>query len=88
MNRNGIKFNSYLAIFALAILLFVYAWDIYSASEEKWEHYNASAPNTIISEHTTFESCDKAMQQSQAQSGCRRVDGPYSLVNAIADFLL
>lgn len=77
----------YMVIFALALFLYVYAWDIHSGPEEKWVHYNANTPNTIINEHSSFESCNKAMEQSQAQSGCRRIDGPYSLINAVAEFL-
>jgi hypothetical protein len=82
------KISLYFVSSAIAIFLLIYAWDIFSGEDETWAHYKGNDPNTIIYEYSSIESCDKAMKQSQEQSGCRRIDGPYGLINTIADFLL
>ncbi|WP_444894576.1 hypothetical protein ACJJIE_10710 [Microbulbifer sp. TRSA001] len=79
-----------LIIFASALLFAVVAsvWDYMSGDEETWIHYRNLESPRVLGEYDSSEECAKYMKSHEGPSGCRRIDGPYRVINAFADLIL
>ena len=82
------RITSILFIVVLGVVALVSAWDYLAGSEEKWIHYVKSGKPTILGEYESEEECSEHMNSHKDPSACRRVDGPYSVINTFADIVL
>ena len=69
------------------IVLVVLVWNFINGSEETWVLYSVNESTIIIeSTHSSLEECSSNQNRnSNSVLGCRRVDGPYKILNKIAD---
>lgn len=56
--------------------------------KERWVHYEGYEDPKALGEYGSYEECSVNMRAYRRASGCRRVDGPYGLLNKIADMRL
>jgi len=73
-----------LLVVALAVGA-VIGWDLFTKDSELWLHYEDADPVVALGEYGSYESCSMAAHVHGGPSGCRRVDGPFGLLNRMAD---
>ena len=56
-----------------------------SSKGETWVHYISEPEYRELARYPSIEECRKAETEASAPSGCKRVDGPYKILNDIAD---
>ncbi len=78
------KISLIVVIFAFGVLSIILAWGVMSGDQEKWLHYQGAQ---AIAEYSSFDRCNEEMKKHSAPSGCRRIDGPYKLLNDISDLV-
>ncbi len=74
--------------FAIGLFVLVAVWDYSSGQGEVWVHYVNPDNPSVLGKYHSHEECAKQIQLGNGSGGCRRVDGPYGAMNAIADKLL
>jgi hypothetical protein len=78
-----------LMLLAATLIFLVSTWDYLSGPEEKWIYYYPGDSEIILNEFSSYQLCENEMDKDKAQqASCRRIDGPYKLLNLIADYLL
>ena len=82
------KKASILLIAAMGVVVVVSIWDYLAGSGEEWIHYVDSENPSILGNYGSYEECTKHMKSHEGPSGCRRIDGPYSIINSLSDIIL
>ena len=70
---------------AIVVALIFKLWAAMSPIEQ-WILYESSE-TAPIGEFVSYEACSAELQKIQKPVGCRRVDGPFNLLNKIADVI-
>ena len=89
MEMKFIRIVSFCLVASMAVLILAAsAWDYFSGAEERWIYYYANNPGITLEEFSSYEFCEARMNKDKTHhAGCRRVDGPYKLINSVADYL-
>jgi hypothetical protein len=82
------KIASIILVTGIGVAALVSVWDYLAGAEEKWIHYVNPENPSIIGEYRSYEECSLHMKSHESLSGCRRIDGPYSAINAFANIVL
>jgi hypothetical protein len=83
----GMKYVKRLQLMVVILVLFVGGaalWDVVSGPGETWTNYRTQS-QIDLGQYPSHESCALEMERSREPTGCRRVDGPFALLNVVAD---
>jgi len=82
------KIAIYIFVPVFAVVAAIAGWEHFAPGEEKWVHYASGEDSRTLGEYGSHEECALLMMARDEPSGCRRIDGPFGLLNRIADGVL
>mgnify|MGYP003633487117 CR=1 FL=1 len=82
------KAAAFISVPIFAVFAAMAGWNHFAGDEQKWVHYEHGENMKILSEHSSHEDCSIIMRSHGKPSGCRRIDGPFGLLNRITDSVL
>jgi hypothetical protein len=82
------KAASFIFVPIFAVVAAMVGWSFFAGDEQKWVHYEHGENMRMLGEYSSHEECSQIMMNHGGPSGCRRIDGPFGLLNRIADGVL